>query len=62
MALPDRLVPQPAGIALIKASLVGSLELLGSGNNGVVLQAGLLGLDEGEGISAGGSTVVEHHT
>lgn len=62
IVLPDCLVPQPAGIALVKASLVGSLELFGSGNNCVVLQAGLLGLDEGEGVSAGGGAVVKHHT
>lgn len=62
IVLPDCLVPQPAGIALVKASLVGSLELFGGGDNCVVLQAGLLGLDEGEGVSAGGSTVMKHHT
>lgn len=62
MVLPDRLVPQPAGIALIEASLVGSLELFGGGDNRVVLQAGLLGLHEGEGVSAGGGAVVKHHT
>lgn len=60
--LPDCLVPQPASITLVKASLVGSLELLGSGNHSTVLQAGLLGLDEGEGVSAGGCSVVKHHT
>lgn len=62
MVLPDCLVPQPAGIALIEASLVGSLELFRGGDNCVVLQAGLLGLHEGEGVSAGGGAVVKHHT
>lgn len=62
IVLPDCLVPQPASITLVKASLVGSLELFGGGNNRVVLQAGLLGLDEGEGVSAAGGAVVKHHT
>lgn len=62
VTLPDCLVPQPASITLVEASLVGSLELLGGGDHGAVLQAGLLGLDEGEGVSAGGCTVVKHHT
>lgn len=62
VTLPDCLVPQPASITLVEASLVGSLELLGSGNHSTVLQAGLLGLDKGEGISAGGCTVVKYHT
>lgn len=62
VTLPDCLVPQPASITLVEASLVGSLELLGGGNHSTVLQAGLLGLDKGEGVSAGGCTVVKHHT
>lgn len=62
VTLPDCLVPQPASITLVEASLIGSLELLGSGNHSTVLQAGLLGLDKGEGISAGGCTIVKHHT
>lgn len=62
VTLPDCLVPQPASITLVEASLVGSLELLGRGDHSAVLQAGLLGLDKGEGVSAGGCTVVKHHT
>lgn len=61
VTLPDCLVPQPASITLVEASLVGSLELLGGGDHSAVLQTGLLRLDKGEGVSAGGCTVVKHH-
>lgn len=58
---PDSLVGQPAGVALVEAVLIGSLQLLGSGDDGAVLQAGSLRPVEVQGVARGDGSVMEHN-
>lgn len=59
---PDGLVSQPARIALVEAILVGSLQLLGCGDDGAVLQAGPLCSVKVQRVACGDGSVVEHDT
>ena len=57
---PDSLVGQPAGVALVEAVLVGSLQLFGCGDDGTVLQAGPLCPVKVQRVACGDSSVMEH--
>lgn len=59
-SLPDSLISQPASVTLLVPILVGSLQLLGSSNDGTVLDAGLLCFLEVQGVPCGDCSVVEY--
>lgn len=59
MRLPHALVSQPARVAVVVAVLKGSLEVLGRGDDGRVVQAGTLGSGEGQRVALPRRAVVE---
>lgn len=58
---PDGLVGDPAGIALLVAAQVGSIQLLGGGDAGTDPGTSLLRLGEGVGVAHGALAVVKHN-
>lgn len=59
-SLPDSLISQPAGVALLVPILIGSLQLLGSSNDSAVLDTGLLCFLKVQGVPCGDCSVVEY--
>lgn len=58
---PDSLVGQPAGVTLVKAVLIGGLQLFGCSNDGTVLQAGTLCPVKVQRVARGDGSVMEHN-
>lgn len=59
--VPDRLVGEPAGVALVQAVLEGGQQLCGCGHGGVDGAARLRGLVEVKRVTAAVGSVVENH-
>jgi len=60
--LPDSLIREPSGIALVVSVIVGGLQLGRSGDGSAVLDAGGLRLLKVQGVAGGDGPVVEHNT